>query len=131
MAATASTAFLISAIVLTAVVPPLADPSAGSDSLPRAAYQQQSERKAIAEIAVDELPVEARNTLRLIAQSGPFPYARDGVAFRNRERRLPRRQRGYYREYTVPTPAANDRGARRIIAGAAGDYYYSDDHYRS
>jgi guanyl-specific ribonuclease Sa len=79
------------------------------------------------------LPPEAEQTLRLIEQGGPFPYDRDGVTFQNRERRLPERPRGYYREYTVRTPGENDRGARRIVTG--GDppevYYYTDDHYRS
>ena len=79
------------------------------------------------------LPAEAVATLEAIERGGPFPYSRDGVVFENRERRLPGRSRGYYREYTVPTPGSDDRGARRIVAG--GDppeiYYYTDDHYRS
>lgn len=86
---------------------------------------------ADASIALAELPPEARETLRLIESRGPFPYRRDGVVFANREQRLPARARGYYREYTVPTPGRHDRGARRIVAGEARDYYYSDDHYRS
>lgn len=79
------------------------------------------------------LPGEARATLALILRGGPFPYSRDGTVFQNRERLLPLRERGYYREYTVPTPGARDRGARRIVAG--GDppevFYYTPDHYRS
>lgn len=67
----------------------------------------------------------------LIKQGGPFPYKRDGVVFSNRERRLPSRPSGYYREYTVPTPGARDRGARRIVAGTEGEYYYTDDHYNT
>ncbi|MBI3523407.1 MAG: ribonuclease [Betaproteobacteria bacterium] len=85
----------------------------------------------IAPISVAGLPPEARETLRLIERGGPFPYRRDGVVFGNRERRLPLKQHGYYREYTVPTPASRDRGARRIVAGAGHEYFYSDDHYRS
>jgi ribonuclease T1 len=77
------------------------------------------------------LPVEARQTLALIKAGGPFPYPRDGTVFGNREGLLPKRERGYYREYTVKTPGAKDRGARRIVAGRGGDYYYTDDHYRS
>ena len=87
--------------------------------------------QALPVIQVDDLPREARDTLVLIKQGGPFPYKRDGVVFGNRERRLPSRPRGYYREYTVPTPGARDRGARRIIAGTQGDYYYTDDHYNT
>jgi ribonuclease T1 len=79
------------------------------------------------------LPHEAVATLQAIERGGPFPYPRDGVVFQNRERLLPERPRGYYHEYTVPTPGEDDRGARRLVTG--GDppevYYYSDDHYRS
>jgi len=82
-------------------------------------------------IAVAELPVEARDTLRAIKQGGPFAYPRDGVVFRNFERILPKQPRGYYREYTVKTPGAHNRGARRIISGAANEYYYSADHYKT
>ncbi|MBI4984531.1 MAG: ribonuclease [Rhodocyclales bacterium] len=82
-------------------------------------------------VATADLPPEARDTLRLIAAGGPFPYKRDGVVFGNREKRLPLKPRAYYREYTVPTPGAKDRGARRIIAGDAGERYYTGDHYRT
>ncbi len=79
------------------------------------------------------LPPEAIDTLQLIERGGPFPYSRDGVVFQNRERRLPSRPTGYYREYTVRTPGEDDRGARRIIVGGQPPeaYYYTDDHYRS
>ncbi len=83
------------------------------------------------DIHVQELPKEARRTLELIKQSGPLPYPQDGKTFGNREKRLPMRAQGYYREYTVPTPGARDRGARRIVAGNGGEFYYTDDHYRS
>lgn len=82
------------------------------------------------EIPAAELPQEARETLALVRRGGPFPYRKDGATFGNFEQRLPVRARGYYREYTVPTPGARDRGARRIVAGG-GEYYYTDDHYRS
>lgn len=77
------------------------------------------------------LPAEARRTLRLIESGGPFPYAKDGTVFANRERLLPLQNRGYYREYTVPTPGESDRGARRIIAGTGGERFYTPDHYRT
>jgi ribonuclease T1 len=86
---------------------------------------------ALADIRGEELPPEARQTLALIKAGGPFPYRQDGRAFSNRERLLPKRERGYYREYTVRTPGARDRGARRIVAGRGGEYYYTEDHYRS
>jgi ribonuclease T1 len=84
-----------------------------------------------AEIHVSEVPVEARATLELIKAGGPFPYPQDGRVFSNREKRLPLKRRGYYREYTVRTPGVRDRGARRIVAGSGGEYYYTADHYRS
>ena len=71
------------------------------------------------------------HVLGLIEHGGPFQYRQDGVAFQNRERQLPYQPRGYYREYTVPTPGAPTRGARRIIQGRAGDTYYTHDHYRT
>jgi len=79
------------------------------------------------------LPVEAIETLRAIERGGPFPYDRDGTVFQNREGRLPPMSRGYYREYTVRTPGAHDRGARRIVAGGRPPevFYYTDDHYRT
>jgi ribonuclease T1 len=75
------------------------------------------------------LPPEARRTLRLIERGGPFPHERDGADFANAERLLPVRARGWYREYTVPTPGEADRGARRIVAGRDGTRYYTADHY--
>ena len=82
-------------------------------------------------VHVSELPDEARRTLALIDSGGPFPYARDGAVFQNRERILPRKASGWYREYTVPTPGEDDRGARRIVAGRDGLSYWTDDHYDS
>jgi ribonuclease T1 len=83
------------------------------------------------EIRVSELPIEARATLELIKTGGPFPYPQDGRVFSNREKLLPLAKRGYYREYTVRTPSVRGRGARRIVAGSGGEYYYTADHYRS
>jgi guanyl-specific ribonuclease Sa len=79
------------------------------------------------------LPPDARETLALIEAGGPFPYRQDGATFQNREHRLPERERGYYREYTVDTPGSPDRGARRIIAGGdpPSEFFYTDDHYGS
>lgn len=86
-------------------------------------------------LAAAALPAEARTTLERIRAGGPFPYERDGVVFGNRERILPRESRGYYHEYTVPTPGVHSRGARRIVCGGhaadLSECYYSDDHYRS
>lgn len=81
----------------------------------------------------DFLPPEAIDTLTLIAQGGPYPYRQDDGVFGNREGRLPRQARDYYREYTVKTPGSHDRGARRIVAGGRPpvEYFYTDDHYDS
>jgi ribonuclease T1 len=88
---------------------------------------------AVGTVARQQLPAEARETLKLIDAGGPYPYRRDGVVFKNLERRLPLREQGHYREYTVPTPGSRDRGARRIVAGEQPPavFYYTDDHYRS
>ncbi len=86
---------------------------------------------AISTVAIAELPSEARATLQLIKQGGPFPYPRDGVVFGNYEHILPQQARGYYHEYTVKTPGAHNRGARRIVCGIVPECYYSDDHYRT
>lgn len=90
-------------------------------------------------VSVRDLPVEAQQVLVLIHQGGPFKYRQDGVTFFNRERLLPGQPRGYYSEYTVPTPGVRHRGARRIVAGkgntgdpaTSGEYWYTSDHYSS
>ena len=86
-------------------------------------------------VAVADLPAEARQTLALIREGGPYPYEKDGSVFGNYERKLPRQRRGYYTEYTVRTPQVRSRGARRIIAGGRDgrptEFYYTDDHYQT
>lgn len=95
------------------------------------AHAQRGPAPAADEISVSELPPQARDTLALIAKGGPFPYDKDGTIFNNRERRLPGKPRGYYREYTVKTPGARNRGARRIVTGSDGDKWYTEDHYET
>jgi len=82
-------------------------------------------------VRVGDLPPEASEILELIDSGGPFDEDEDGGTFQNREEILPDEQRGYYAEYTVPTPSSDDRGARRIVAGEGGELYWTDDHYRS
>ncbi len=86
-------------------------------------------------VALRELPVQGQETHRLIHQGGPFPFEKDGVVFGNRERLLPLNPRGYYREYTVKTPGAKNRGARRIVCGGPATTpdacFYTADHYAS
>jgi ribonuclease T1 len=80
-----------------------------------------------------DLPPEALHTLQVIARGGPFPHRQDGQVFGNRERQLPAKPRGYYREYTVDTPGVDNRGTRRIVTGGqpVEAWYYTDDHYAS
>ena len=88
-------------------------------------------RSGLPEIRETALPAEGRRVLELIRAGGPYRYSQDDETFGNFERILPRQARGYYREYTVPTPGESDRGARRIVAGDGGDKYYTDDHYET
>jgi ribonuclease T1 len=85
----------------------------------------------LATVRSSDLPVQAQQMLRLIDAGGPFPYPQDGTGFGNVERLLPVHPRGWYHEYTVPTPGSPDRGARRIVAGQDGKRYYTADHYES
>ncbi|HVE72377.1 MAG TPA: ribonuclease domain-containing protein [Thermoanaerobaculia bacterium] len=135
-----SLVFLIAALVVIATgwwqqqkasppttLPPVTPASspAGSPASPSAAVPS----------SLDAVPAAHRpaveQTLALIRSGGPFPYSRDGITFQNREGKLPQRPSGYYREYTVPTPGAKNRGARRIVQGRDGDTWYTSDHYRT
>ncbi len=106
---------------------------AGSALLPGVAPAREPAPEVVALAA---LPAEAQRTQQLIEQGGPFPYPKDGTVFFNRERLLPGQPRGYYREYTVPTPGLAHRGARRIVCGGRqptrpDNCYYTNDHYAS
>ena len=92
--------------------------------------------EGLGSVALSVLPPKAQQTQRLIFAGGPFPFAKDGVVFGNFERVLPRRERGFYREYTVRTPGSRDRGARRIVCGGTQPTrpdacFYTADHYAS
>jgi ribonuclease T1 len=100
------------------------------------AVHAKSPEQPGAVVALATLPVQAQDTHKLILAGGPFPYDKDGTAFGNRERQLPPQTRGYYREYTVKTPRAKNRGARRIVCGGKAPTqpdacFYTDDHYAS
>ncbi|MCW2777829.1 MAG: guanine-specific ribonuclease, partial [Frankiales bacterium] len=110
------------------VVPPAA-PSSSAPARPGPSSRAPAD--GLPTVTPAELPAEARRTLALLDAGGPFPYARDGVVFGNREGLLPRQRSGCYREYTVRTPGEGDRGARRIVTSCAGPRYWSDDHYES
>ena len=96
------------------------------------ALSSGDDSRAVHAVALSALPAQAAETVHLIQRGGPFPYPdNDGVTFHNYEHELPSEPDGYYREYTVPTPGSPDRGARRIITGRGGQYYYTDDHYET
>lgn len=102
---------------------------AGLMALP--AQAQKAAPAVVEEMRAAELPKEGRETLLLIRKGGPYPYAKDGAIFGNREGRLPRQKRGYYHEYTVKTPGERTRGPRRIVAGSGGEIFYTADHYNT
>lgn len=106
--------------------------SSGSDSgTPASSPRSSASSAAIRVVPISSLPEQVAQTIALVRANGPFPYSRDGAVFHNREHRLPEQRDGYYHEYTVPTPGESGRGARRLVAGAPGEFYYSADHYES
>lgn len=110
--------------------------SSGSSSSQDAAAPSTDAATGLPWVSEAALPVEARETLALIDEGGPFPYpGRDGATFENREGLLPPAPRGRYAEYTVPTPGEDDRGPRRIVVGDGDgpdpEYFWTDDHYGS
>ena len=107
----------------------VADPAAGAPTDNRPAAVASAAGLPVQSLS--QLPLQVGQEWQLIQHGGPFRYRQDGVAFGNRERHLPPRQSGYYHEYTVPTPGAHDRGARRLITGGAAELYYTGDHYVS
>lgn len=102
-----------------------------AETLPATPGEAVENPSGLPSIPESGLPAEGRRVLALIRAGGPYQYSQDDQTFVNFERILPRRDRGYYREYTVPTPGERDRGARRIVAGEDGEKYYTDDHYES
>ncbi|MEJ8279323.1 ribonuclease domain-containing protein [Pseudonocardia spirodelae] len=135
--ATASAA-VPSAAVPSAAVPSAAQsvarsavPSAGVAAPVAPAAVPGEEESGLPVRALSSLPDEATDTYRLIRSGGPYPYSQDGTTFQNREGILPAKSSGYYEEYTVETPGSSTRGARRIVTGSGGEYYYTGDHYAS
>lgn len=108
---------------------------AGASLVQARGFMEEAGRGGSATVQVAELPRQGQETYELIRRGGPFPYQKDGSVFGNRERLLPIKTRGYYREYTVRTPGSRDRGARRIVCGGPARVphacYYTADHYAS
>jgi ribonuclease T1 len=119
---------VVAVTLIVHFVRPDAGPPAGASITAGAASTPVS---GLPTVKAQDLPKEALATLALIDKGGPFPYDKDGSTFGNLEGLLPKRERGYYREYTVPTPGSRDRGARRLVVGRGGDVYYTADHYES
>lgn len=107
---------------------------AGCDPTPPMGKQAGATNQAAnAFLTTEALPPEARDVIGRVLSGATFTHPRDGVVFHNRERLLPPQPKGYYREYTIPTPGARNRGARRLVTGGTPPavFYYTDDHYRS
>lgn len=119
---------LLAVLLVVLLLPGVAPELAAREPLPAVAEGDR--------IAQADLPPQAQAVLQRIRQGGPFPFEKDGTVFFNRERLLPPQKRGYYREYTVPTPGVPGRGARRIVCGGwtptePDACYYTADHYAS
>ncbi len=117
--------YLVSILAVMLLAP------AGVSAQREGTQQRERVQASLADISVNALPAEARETLRLVEKGGPYPFDRDGIVFGNFEKRLPIKDRGYYHEFTVKTPGVKHRGARRIVTGKGGEKYYSDDHYKT
>ena len=138
---TGGIAYLLPDLAATSVAPPApeavaptatpAEQAVAPDQARPPTPTAPAEIDGVPTIRYDDLPPEAHDTIALIEQGGPFPYEKDGSVFQNREGLLPSRPTGYYREHTVITPGESDRGARRIVTGGEGEFYYTDDHYAS
>jgi len=116
----------------TAVLPvPVKAIPPGSDLLPQ--FSDPGRVKVILKVIED------------VYYERPFPYPQDGTVFHNREKLLPRKPDGYYREYTVIPPkdspscitiggqeyCIRNRGAERLVIGGGETAYYTPDHYKT
>jgi ribonuclease T1 len=120
---------VVASLAVLASVPPAAQAFSRTDPSATTLSRQRV-------VGLTQLPPQGQEVYRQILAGGPFRYSKDGIVFGNREARLPRKTRGYYHEYTVPTPGSRDRGARRIVCGgeivqSPETCFYSQDHYQS
>lgn len=90
---------------------------------------------AVKVYSYDKLVYEGRvdlsATIDRIRRGERHSHRNDGSVFRNRERRLPKKPRGYYTEYVHPTEGMRGPGPQRIVTGRQGEWYYTPDHYKS
>ena len=129
--AAVAVALLVLSVLLGGCGSRAATPSSGGLAPASAALAPAVATTDLPSVSVDQLPPEAVDTLLLIAAGGPFPYAKDGATFGNRERLLPLQPNGFYREYTVLKPGEDDRGPWRIVTGDDGSRFWTMDHYAS
>jgi hypothetical protein len=79
---------------------------------------------------VERSEIEA--TIERIESGRTLPeFRHDGVVFKNREGLLPQQPSGCYHEYVHATAGVSGPGARRVVAGAGGEYYFTTDHYET
>mgnify|MGYP002344774027 FL=1 len=74
-------------------------------------------------------------TKNVLAQDGR-KFSKDGAIFSNRNKSLPIRPLGYYKEYTLKANSSGNRGPVRMVCGGADPSmpevcYYTSDHYKS
>ncbi|MDN4173008.1 ribonuclease domain-containing protein [Nocardioides sp. SOB77] len=128
-ARTRAAATLVAVVVLVVLGALLAG---GGDPVGDDRTREEAGTSGLPTVGLEDLPVEARRTVELIEEGGPFPEPEhDGTVFHNYEGLLPEQEDGYYREYTVPTPGLGHRGPRRIVEGEPREWYWTDDHYAS
>ncbi len=75
--------------------------------------------------------IDLQPTLDRIAHGDRNSHRNDGTVFQNRERKLPAKPSGYYKEYVHPTPKLSGPGPQRVIIGTDGDAWYTPDHYKT
>jgi len=72
-----------------------------------------------------------RPTIERIERGKRLRFSHDGSVFENRERRLPIKSSGYYREFIHPTPDDDGPGGQRVVIGREGEVFYTPDHYKT
>ena len=118
---------LVALAVLAAAYPSLARASEYTEPLRHVPnVEVRSSGKVVFSGTVDLGP-----TLDRIARGETYPHRNDGAVFGNRERRLPKKPSGWYREYVHPTPGVRGPGPQRIVLGKDGDAFYTPDHYET
>jgi len=81
------------------------------------------------EIYVGDIDVNV--TLDRIRSGKHVSEPHDGAVFNNRERRLPVKDRAWYREFVHAPKGFPFPGPQRVILGKSGEVYYTGDHYKS